>query len=238
MPDNKKNHIFISYSRSDSKIADAVVAALDAAGLKVWLDRREIQIGQSFVAAMNEGLAEASYLLFLASPASLASHWVETEWTSALAKRDIVVIPLKVAECEMPPILRSLVYVDMSRDLQQGLTELLTFLRREQRPAFTPGTSRGSNLLLKGASRREIRLVANHCMDEQSFLSFLLDADLSPGAIPGSSLGERLVSLLHRMNQEGLIEHFAEWLEQERRRCVKVQLEKVRAEMKWSMPEA
>lgn len=238
MADDKKGHIFISYSHSDSKAADQIVAALDGAGLRVWLDRREISPGQSFVGAMNQGLADASYLLFLASPTSVASHWVETEWTSALAKRDIVVVPVKVAPCEMPPLMRSLVYIDMSKDAQHGINELLTFLRKEQGQAFTATTSRGTALLLKSASRREIRLVASHCMDEEAFLSFLLDADMSPNSIPGSSLNERMVHLLHRMNKDGLIEHFAEWLEQERRRCVKVQLEKVRGEMQWNMPEA
>lgn len=82
---NPLGTIFISYTHQDADAARAIRSALDGAGLKPWLDEREISPGDSFLKCMNDGLTVADYVVVLFSQASLQSHWVEREWMSSLA---------------------------------------------------------------------------------------------------------------------------------------------------------
>ena len=38
-------HVFVSYSWADTQYVDELVAYLSAAGVNVWIDRDEIQVG-------------------------------------------------------------------------------------------------------------------------------------------------------------------------------------------------
>ncbi len=49
--------LFISYRRSKASRVDALVAALEAEGVEVWLDREEIEDAASIQRRIDEGLA-------------------------------------------------------------------------------------------------------------------------------------------------------------------------------------
>jgi hypothetical protein len=216
--------VFISYSRSDLALANRVRSALDSIGLNPWIDHIEISPGQSFLEKMNEGLREASYVLVLLSPASLNSRWVTREWMSALADEGTVLIPVIVADCEIPPLLRDILHIDLRKDVEQGLNTLKSFFNRELKPLTAVETTRAMQTTrLRNSSPRLLRLVALQCMQQKHLQGFLFDADMDPNAIEGDSVHSRITYMLITIKRDGLLEEFADWLESEPscQRCVR-----------------
>ncbi len=229
-------HIFVSYTRSDNAIAQQIVTALDQAGLQPWIDTREIKPGDSFLEKMNEGLGEASYVLLLLSRDSLESQWVQREWLSTLAGRATVLIPVLLDDSEIPPLLRDIVHFDLRGKISTGVEKIVEFFLNETSPVprrlFRDDGS--VKPLLAGVSRRQLRLVAIQCVDSTGLSAFCFDAALDPNSLEGTSLHEKLVSLLHRVSNEDLLNDFASWLEVERTRCVKAQLKTLTGQAAWN----
>lgn len=231
--------IFISYAHEDAGVAGRIVEALRLAGLEPWIDQSEIRLGDSFVEKMNAGVGEASYVVFLASNASAQSRWVRREWMSALAREGTVLLPLQLERGAIPPLLKDLVHIDFTSGVDAGIQSLLEFFQRESRPATVETavyrSAAAERVSLRGCSRRELRLVAQGCVDDAAFQAFLFDSGIEPGRVVGHSMHERLVSLLHLAASEGGLEEFSDWLGRERPKCVELQLAKVRSEPSWRL---
>lgn len=230
--------IFISYARSDADVAGEIREALEQAGLRPWLDSVEIAPGDSFVTKINQGLSEASYVLVLLSARSIRSEWVTREWTAALVGRPVLV-PVLLDDVEVPALLRPLLYLDF-RVRAAGRKQLLDFFGAELSPVGkgTNGSKPRGELtldVLRGLSPREIRLVAVGCLSDTGLTAFLIDAELDPGDIEGTSLNQRILSLLHQVRREGLATSFLEWLSLEQPRCFQRQLVKVRSGPRWEV---
>ena len=226
--------IFISYARPDAAVATDIRRMLDSAGLDPWLDTVEIAPGDSFVKRINEGLTEASYVLVLLSTRSVRSEWVAREWAAALTGRPVIV-PILLEDVDVPALLRPLNYIDF-RDHAAGRRRLLEFFGAELSPVGgEPGTRTDIKVQLQGMSLREIRLVAVRCLSSTSLTAFLIDADLDPGDIEGTSLNQRILSLLHQVRRDGLATSFLEWLELEQPRCFERQLMTIRSGPQWKL---
>jgi hypothetical protein len=201
--------------------------------LQPWIDQQEIVPGDSFLAKMEEGLETASYFVLLVSRTSLKSHWVTREWMASLARKSTIIIPLLLEQCELPALLRDIVYIDAT-NRQQGLSRLLEFFRREMSTIETTNHDPSHLRIVKSVlTLREIRLVANKCLNDGAFAGFLIDAGINLGKIGGQSLNERVNNLIHHVKNEGIVQSFADWLALEEPRCFDYQLKKVRAEKSW-----
>jgi TIR domain len=227
MTQNVRSQVFISYAREDETVAQQVADALSRAGLNPWIDTKKIEWGDSFLQRMNEGLAGASYVILLISPAAATSRWVEREWMAALADRGTVLLPAIVADTQVPPLLRDLVYVDLRQNMEEGLRKIVVFFQKEYAPVETKGQpSRAGEVRhpLRAADRRVVRLVAQSCLRESHFLAFLHDEEIAEGQIGGASMNEKLIRLLTDLHAAGMSEIFVNWLLAEPdpllRRCV------------------
>lgn len=228
------SRVFISHSHLDGEIANLLADGLAGVGLKPWLSEHEIKPGDSFLEQMNQGLEEASYVLVLLSKAAIMSRWVTREWMAAMANRSTVVIPVLLEDCEVPPLMRDIVHFDLRKDREGGLTRIVEFFGREFQPISLPRFRGTPPSLLAQASRRQLRLVALRCLDDSAFRGFCFDAEIDLDGLGGSSLHERLVSLLHMVSREGIITDFALWLEAERNRCVTAQIEHLKRDSMWN----
>lgn len=229
-------HIFVSYTRADSIVAEQIVEALDNIGLQPWIDTREIKPGDSFLEKMNEGLGIAEYVLLLVSKHSLNSEWVQREWLSTLADRATILIPVLLDDSEIPPLLRDIVHIDLRGDLVAGVAKIVKFFQNELSPVprRTLRHDVVAKSILSGLSRRQLRLVALQCMDSSGLSAFCFDAALDLNSLEGISFHEKLVSLLHQVSKEGLLNDFATWLETERTRCVNAQLKMLQCQDLWT----
>lgn len=93
--------VFICHASEDkADLVNPLVAALEERGLRVWLDRMEILIGDSLSQKIDDGLANSRFGAVVISPAVLRkeTHWVRRE-LDALAAREaregtVVVLPV------------------------------------------------------------------------------------------------------------------------------------------------
>ena len=240
MSHSSSPRVFISYTRADTDIAERIVNTLNGIGMDPWMDTTEIRPGDSFIEKMNEGLTKASYVLLLLSQASLSSKWVSREWMATLAEDKSVLLPLLVEDCDVPPILKDIVYFDLRHDLEKGLDQLISFFKGETALALPNRAVKGSSAKpkgLHGVSRRHLRLLALRCLTETNLNSFLFDAQISSGALKGNSLHEKITYLLMDLSNQGILTEFADWfnLEPTCGRCIAAGLKELTDDMPWAL---
>lgn len=133
-PSNREFAVFISHATADGAVAERIAMGLKVFGYRSWYAEWEFQAGDSIVGRIESALAQSDVLLVLLSPRSVASEWVRRELNSALmaqlSGQDVVVIPIVIEDCEIPPLLQDIFYIDFRGDFEQGLYRLLGSLRR------------------------------------------------------------------------------------------------------------
>jgi len=124
-----KSHVFVCYSHQDSSFVDRLVQDLSSRGIEPWIDKWGIRVGDSIVERINEGIRKNDYLIIVLSRASVKSEWVKKELNAALMKelnrKSVVVLPILLEECEIPPLIADKKYADFRQSYDAGLAELL-----------------------------------------------------------------------------------------------------------------
>lgn len=87
--------VFISYSRRDMQTADALVTALEARGIKAFIDRRDLSYGEKWQAELAESIAASDTVIWLISPHSVASKWCNWE-LDEVQKQHKRLVPVRV----------------------------------------------------------------------------------------------------------------------------------------------
>src|SRR5438067_1643308 len=81
--------VFISYSRRDMAFVDRLVPALEARGIEVVIDRRDLPLLEDWERELYGFIHRADTVIFVVSPHSIGSdacHW-EVDQVRALGKR-------------------------------------------------------------------------------------------------------------------------------------------------------
>jgi hypothetical protein len=102
--------VFISYSRSDRSIAEAIAKLLEGSGVSVWWDR-DIPIGKSFDSEIEQQLQVAHCVVVLWSGTSVNSEWVKNEATEGLDKGRLV--PALIENVRIPLAFRRIQTSDL-----------------------------------------------------------------------------------------------------------------------------
>jgi 5'-deoxynucleotidase YfbR-like HD superfamily hydrolase len=125
--------IFLSHSSRDKDAVLKLERDIRAAGIDVWLDDSEIEVGQSVAKKIQEGLEKSDYLAIWLTHHAVGSGWVEQEWLAkfhaAIEDRQIAVLPLLAEDVDIPFLLRDKKYADFRSDYNAGLRQLLKTLR-------------------------------------------------------------------------------------------------------------
>lgn len=126
-------NIFVSHRKADDQEAERLSVELRNAGHQVWLDEWDINLGDSIVQRMNEGLQGATYVLVCYSSAGVTSAWMSREWMSALARQlegqKVRLIPVRLTGSDAPPILADIKPADLVKNWSKGIADLLRALR-------------------------------------------------------------------------------------------------------------
>ena len=79
--------VFISYSRRDSEVAEALYKSLTQLGITVWLDRQSLKLGNDFMREIKRSIASAKFFIPILSHSVIAerneSHPYRIEWEVA-----------------------------------------------------------------------------------------------------------------------------------------------------------
>ena len=109
-------HVFVSYRSTDGPWAMSLVARLEGAGLKVFIDQQELQVGEALAGQLESALQRSRAAVVLVSQGWLASPWCQEE-ASVLKKRAVEdqqfrLVPLRLDDSPMPAFLDARVWLD------------------------------------------------------------------------------------------------------------------------------
>jgi hypothetical protein len=188
-----EHHVFISYRASDSAFAGRLVERLDAVGLRVFLDQREIVPDERVGARLQEALDKSRAGIVLVSRA-----WLESRWCLEAARAIVVraagdakgfsAIPLRIDSVEMPPIFADRVWVDFAGESAPSgrkLEQLIYAILGKSAPREGSVDAK-VQVTLTDATDEAMRRVDDLVRDPtrfQSFMRFLHDSGL-PEAAP------------------------------------------------------
>ncbi|MFF0496461.1 toll/interleukin-1 receptor domain-containing protein [Nocardia aobensis] len=129
-------NVFISHRGADLIESERLKAELQSLGHTVWIDSENIDIGDSIIGAINDGLAGTNYLVLCLSKHGIGpsqSPYTAKEWMSALARQlsglDIKILPVRLTGDEVPAILADLKYADLITDWNAGVQQLHAALK-------------------------------------------------------------------------------------------------------------
>lgn len=129
--------VFLSHSHADKTFARRLAADLRSAGHTIWIDEAEINIGDSLVERIREGLDQVDFVAAVISSASASSPWVTRELDIAanreMRERRVVVLPLLIEKAPLPGFLEGKFYGDFT-DLET-YDQTLSVLLRSLGPA-------------------------------------------------------------------------------------------------------
>ncbi len=121
--------IFLCHRKPDAERVERLGRELQHAGHTVWFDEWQINLGDSIVERVNQGLEGTSYLALCYSSSGL-SAWVNREWMSTLHRQlsgeAVKILPILLSGGVQPPaILADIKYANLVNDWDKGVQELL-----------------------------------------------------------------------------------------------------------------
>jgi hypothetical protein len=132
--------IFLSHSHADKPFARKLATDLRKSGYAVWIDEAEINIGDSLIEKIRDGLDQVDFVAAILSSASIASPWVTRELDIAsnreIEENRVVVLPLLLEPVELPGFLKGKFYGDFTDTSRYD--EMLALLIRKLGSATTP----------------------------------------------------------------------------------------------------
>lgn len=127
-------HIFFSYSREDRNFVDNIAISLVGRKHNIWLDRWEMNVGDSLIDKIQSALTESSAILVILSKNSVASEWCKKELNSGLVRelseKKVLILPCVIDDCEIPLFLKEKLYADFRSDKQEALDQVHNALLR------------------------------------------------------------------------------------------------------------
>ena len=128
---------FITHSWKDIKFAKRLTDDLRKYGLEGFFDAYSIKPGDDIAGRIARGLEECDVYVPLLSPAAVASDWCELEINAAInlslerkrpdreGKERPRIIPIVIAPCKLPTLLRGRLHIDFYQRYDDALKELL-----------------------------------------------------------------------------------------------------------------
>jgi hypothetical protein len=135
--------MFISHSAADKawvyKLANRISGEyFQGRQLRVWFDEWAIKPGDYILDSLELGIEKSRFIAIVLTPDSVKSDWVKLEriifQTSDPLGRTKKLIPLLLRDCEIPPALKAVKYIDFrdARNFERAFSELVKVLRASE----------------------------------------------------------------------------------------------------------
>ena len=198
--------LFISYSKADQEIVTRLVSRLQAEGVEVWVDYKEIGGGESVSKKIGQAIKTCLHFVVVLSESSAKAPWVEKEVGIALSQQlgsrtARKVIPIRLDDCEVPPILSDLAYVDFRKrgDFGAARGKLLDAVGKT-----VPHRSKGETHLLISEESPFTRELKKRLIARKADLGIGYDAYGSEGRKQFQDYQQGLRDFLHDETSEWL----------------------------------
>jgi hypothetical protein len=119
---------FLSHSSRDAAVADSMVERLGTAGLKVWLDRTNLNAGRLLRKELQTAISGARVLLLLWSKPASASRWVAAEILTAIHTNRHIIACVRDTTA-LPYFLQSSLYLTVQPRKRAWLDQLARAIR-------------------------------------------------------------------------------------------------------------
>jgi hypothetical protein len=130
--------IFVSYSRVDADFVNVLATWLVKNNANVWIDKWELNVGDSLIDRIQNAIENAGALLVVLSKASVESEWCKKELNAGLIReleeKRVVVLPVLKEDCNIPVFLRDKLYADFRTDFEEGFRDILAAIAKVTNP--------------------------------------------------------------------------------------------------------
>jgi hypothetical protein len=116
--------VFLSYAHADAdkKFVRVLYQRLKRDGIECFLDEVSLVPGEDFILAISRAIDECNYLVVIMSQAYFSARFAPREWT-ALVSKEVAnepgrLVPLLLERFELPALIASRIYIDVSSDEQ------------------------------------------------------------------------------------------------------------------------
>ena len=150
--ESARRDFFISYAESDQAWAEWITWQLEEAGYRVLLQAWDIVAGSNWTQSVRNGISRAARTIVVLSQEYLQSVYgtgeLQAAWSLDPDGAKGKLIPVRVADCDRPGLLASLVSIDLfARSEEQAKAELLRTIGMARHgrgnPLFEPGLPGG-----------------------------------------------------------------------------------------------
>lgn len=129
--------VALLYSSADRDFARRLAADLESRGIKVWIDEKNIRVGDNWPDKVERAIAESQWTVAVLPSEAEQSQWMDRELTLALkaerARERPLILPVLPPGGSVPPLLTDRIYADFRTDYDSGLDALVQGLKaREQ----------------------------------------------------------------------------------------------------------
>ncbi len=132
----KYHGIFLSHTGADKPFVRRLRDDLIGNGVPhVWVDEAEIEIGDSLMKKIEEGMKETHYIGVVLSSKSIDAPWVKKELEIAMNREiaggEVIVLPLLYEQVDLPTFLQGKLYADFTEPekYEEAFSKLLRRLR-------------------------------------------------------------------------------------------------------------
>jgi hypothetical protein len=126
--------IFISHSSVDKPFVRKLRKKLEADGYIVWLDEKELIVGDPLSSSILKAVDDANVFLVIISSAAIKSKWLKYELNSATDKMvqgKCRVIPIIIENVSLPSEVKGLLYSDFTSSFKYGYKQIANALEYE-----------------------------------------------------------------------------------------------------------
>lgn len=124
--------VFISYSRKDQDIARNVYQELHSHGLHPWMDEEDLLPGQVWEDEIKRAMKTSDFIMILLSHQATTSKGyfqkelrIAQDLSQHVPQDQILLIPVRVNFCQVPPTLEHIHFVDLFPSYQSGIDKVL-----------------------------------------------------------------------------------------------------------------
>jgi TIR domain-containing protein len=174
---------FLSYSRSDERIALRLAKDLRASGVSMWVDQLDIRPSEHWDRAIERAVASCRGLVVVVSPRSVASDNVADEISFAIDSGKSV-LPVMIERCTLPLRLTRMQVVDATANYERALKQCIDELTRSSGSRVSNKRARAP---LPGLDPAEIAKAKHHL---SSVLGPIAGRLVDKAAVRAASTGE------------------------------------------------
>jgi hypothetical protein len=128
------SNVFLSHSSLDKPFVRRLAAALLSDGFPVWLDSWALELGDSLLDGVYQGIETSGVVLLVVSKASVESGWVSKELNAALVREEQLgrkfLIPIRVDDTPVPLKVADRLYADFTGSFSAPLSALSNRLEK------------------------------------------------------------------------------------------------------------